>query len=123
MKKEEIFEIIYNKKISYLHKQEMLLLFELFSKEKIKKIVFLLSTIFMFSILNISAIDSEKIKVAAKKIEEFGQKSLCFEKDFLNKYLQSNYNFGELFENKMYGIAKNEQKKQNHDMKIKGQNL
>lgn len=80
----------------------MLLLFELFSKEKIKKIVFLLSTIFMFSILNISAIDSEKIKVAAKKIEEFGQKSLCFEKDFLNKYLQSNYNFGELFENKMY---------------------
>ena len=60
----------------------MLLLFELFSKEK--------------------------IKVAAKKIEEFGQKSLCFEKDFLNKYLQSNYNFGELFENKMYGIAKNE---------------
>lgn len=80
----------------------MLLLFELFSKERIKKIVFLLSTIFMFSILNISAIDSEKIKVAAKKIEEFGQKSLCFEKDFLNKYLQSNYNFGELFENKMY---------------------
>lgn len=60
----------------------MLLLFELFSKERIKKIVFLLSTIFMFSILNISAIDSEKIKVAAKKIEEFGQKSLCFEKDF-----------------------------------------
>ena len=77
-------------------------MFKLFNRKTVKKIVISISVIFTFSIPNVLAVHSDKINEAIKKIETSGQKSLDFEKNFLNKYLVSDHNFGELFENKIY---------------------
>ena len=75
---------------------------KLFNRKTVKKIMISIFIVFTFSILNVLAVHSDKINEAVKKIEASGQKSLDFEKNFLNKYLASDHNFGELFENKIF---------------------
>lgn len=79
----------------------MLLLFKTFNKKRIKGIIFLLSAMFTCSVLNALAAHSDKIEKSVRQIENSGQQLFYFEKNFLIKYLNSDYNFGELFEKKM----------------------
>ena len=59
---------------------------KLFNRKTVKKIMISIFIVFTFSILNVLAVHSDKINEAVKKIEASGQKSLDFEKNFLNKY-------------------------------------